>query len=409
MPSDERPALPDSVDAAVTDCRLLGDRRPTSSASKIREWFPMAMHLLEGLTIGMRSSQAVVGQRERLLSLGRLSAGLTHELNNPAAAAVRATASLRERVAGMRHKLAQLADRQGRRRRPCRRWSSCRRTAVERMAKAQELTPMEVSDAEDALGDWLDDHDVTDGWDLAPALVGGRGRRRLAGRGRRQGARRSCSTAIALGRVRPGDRAADERDRGRHPPDLDAGRRGQAVLADGPGRAPGHRRHGRPEQHAGHARPQDQGGGRSPWSRTSPTTCRTVPAHPAELNQVWTNLIDNALQAMPDGGTLTVRTALEDDHVLVEIGDTGAGIPAELQQQIFEPFFTTKPVGEGTGLGPGHLLPGGRPAARRRPAGAVPAGRHPVPGAAAAGQPRAGHGRALETASLRPCQSARPR
>jgi signal transduction histidine kinase len=77
----------------------------------------------------------------------------------------------------------------------------------------------------------------------------------------------------------------------------------------------------------------------------------TVPGHPAELNQVWTNLIDNAVQAMPDGGTLRIRTALEDDCVLVEIGDTGSGIPDELKDRIFEPFFTTKPVGEGTGLG----------------------------------------------------------
>ena len=76
-----------------------------------------------------------------------------------------------------------------------------------------------------------------------------------------------------------------------------------------------------------------------------------IPAHPAELNQVWTNLIDNAIQAMPDGGTLTVRTALDGDFVLVEIGDTGIGIPKELQAKIFEPFFTTKPVGQGTGLG----------------------------------------------------------
>ena len=77
-----------------------------------------------------------------------------------------------------------------------------------------------------------------------------------------------------------------------------------------------------------------------------------MPAHPAELNQVWTNLIDNAIQAMADeGGTLTIRTALEGECVLVEIGDTGPGVPKELQSKIFEPFFTTKPVGEGTGLG----------------------------------------------------------
>jgi signal transduction histidine kinase len=76
-----------------------------------------------------------------------------------------------------------------------------------------------------------------------------------------------------------------------------------------------------------------------------------IPAHPAELNQVWTNLIDNAIQAMPEGGTLTVRTRRDDDHVVVEIGDTGVGIPENLHSKIFEPFFTTKPVGEGTGLG----------------------------------------------------------
>jgi signal transduction histidine kinase len=76
-----------------------------------------------------------------------------------------------------------------------------------------------------------------------------------------------------------------------------------------------------------------------------------IPAYAGELNQVWTNLIDNAAQAMHGTGTLTVRTARENDCVLVEIGDSGPGIPEAIQQRIFEPFFTTKPVGEGTGLG----------------------------------------------------------
>jgi signal transduction histidine kinase len=76
-----------------------------------------------------------------------------------------------------------------------------------------------------------------------------------------------------------------------------------------------------------------------------------IPAYPSELNQVWTNLIENALQAMDGSGTLTIRTARDGGSVLVEIGDTGPGIPAGIQKRIFEPFFTTKPVGQGTGLG----------------------------------------------------------
>jgi signal transduction histidine kinase len=80
-------------------------------------------------------------------------------------------------------------------------------------------------------------------------------------------------------------------------------------------------------------------------------TLPRIPAHPAELNQVWTNLIDNAAQAMGGEGTLTIRTARDGDQVLVEVVDTGPGIPPELRQRVFEPFFTTKPVGEGTGLG----------------------------------------------------------
>lgn len=86
------------------------------------------------------------------------------------------------------------------------------------------------------------------------------------------------------------------------------------------------------------------------YDRTLPE----VPAYPGELNQVWTNLIDNAVSAMNDAGgkgTLTVRTALDRDLLLVEFRDTGPGIPADIRGRIFDPFFTTKPVGEGTGLG----------------------------------------------------------
>ena len=76
-----------------------------------------------------------------------------------------------------------------------------------------------------------------------------------------------------------------------------------------------------------------------------------ITAHPAQLNQVWTNLLDNAIDAVDGDGTITVRTRRVGDEVVVEVDDDGPGVPPELQSRLFEPFFTTKEVGRGTGLG----------------------------------------------------------
>ena len=139
-------------------------------AELMHDWFPMAVHLLEGLFFGNKNTQQAIGQRERLLALGSLSAGLTHELNNPAAAAVRATASLRERVAGMRHKLGMIAGG---------RWD---RTTLETLIRLQEEAAERVPKALALVAagglrpggrhpDWLDEHGVRDGWDMAPTFV----------------------------------------------------------------------------------------------------------------------------------------------------------------------------------------------------------------------------------------------
>jgi signal transduction histidine kinase len=95
-------------------------------------------------------------------------------------------------------------------------------------------------------------------------------------------------------------------------------------------------------------------GGRITVVKEYDRTLPDIPAYPGELNQVWTKLIDNAVSALSDAdgdGTLTVRTALDRDQLLVEFRDTGPGVPPEIRGRIFDPFFTTKPVGQGTGLG----------------------------------------------------------
>ena len=316
-------------------------------AGMMRDWFPMAVHMLEGLFFGMQNTQQAVGQRERLLALGSLSAGLTHELNNPAAAAVRATSALRERVAGMRSKLRMIAagpyDRSA-----LEALVRLQEDAAERVSKAPTLSPLEATDREDTIGDWLESHGISGGWEIAAnfvqagldidwleqvaATVGGQ-----TCEGAMRWLNYTVETELLMNEIEDSTNrisvlvgAAKQYSQLDRAPYrvidvhelidstlLMLGRKldGITVVKD--------------------------------YDRSLPQ----IPVYAAELNQVWTNLIDNAVQAMNGEGTLTVRTALDRDQLLVEIGDTGPGVPPEIRDRIFEPFFTTKPVGEGTGLG----------------------------------------------------------
>ena len=314
----------------------------------MHEWFPMAVHLLEGLFFGNKNAQAAIGQRERLLALGSLSAGLTHELNNPAAAAVRATAALRERVAGMRHKLGMIASGK---------WDrttletliKLQEEAAERVPKAAALSPMEASDREDAIADWLEDHGCRDGWDLAPAFVAagldvpwldhveaavdpdalGSALRWL---------NYTVDTELLMNEIEDSTtrvstlvgaaKQYSQLDRAPYQV-MDVHELLDSTLLMLSGKFP-----------PGISVVKE-------YDRSVPP----VPAYAGELNQVWTNLIDNAVSAMGGSGVLTVRTGMDRGQVFVEFGDTGPGVPAEIRNRIFEPFFTTKPVGEGTGLG----------------------------------------------------------
>jgi signal transduction histidine kinase len=332
---------------ALTPCRFFV-LSSSDFAHLMNEWFPIAVHLLEGLFLGNQRTQSALGQRERLLALGSLSAGLTHELNNPAAAAVRATSSLRERVAGMRHKLALIAggawDRSA-----LETLIGLQERAVEQVAKAPELSPMEASDREDELADWFGDHGLAGGYDLAPTFV-------QAGidigwldqvvaivdDGVLEGAVRwlnyTLETELLMNEIEDSTtristlvtaaKQYSQMDRSPHQVlDLHELLDSTLVMLS--------RKIGDGVEVV------------KDYDRSLPD----VPVYGAELNQVWTNLIDNALQAMDGHGTLTLRTSRVDDSVLVEIGDTGPGIPDAIVSRIFEPFFTTKPVGEGTGLG----------------------------------------------------------
>jgi signal transduction histidine kinase len=315
----------------------------------LQRWFPMAMHLLEGMFMGLRSSDAVIGQRERLSALGRLTAGLTHELNNPAAAAVRATSTLRERVAAMRGKLRHLAsgkvdpD-------TLVKLSLLQEDAIERAAKAKRLSPMQTSDREDELSDWFDDHSVSAGWQFAPVLVqAGLDIEWLD----------EMQAQIPAGHLESGlkwiayglesEQLMSEIE--------DATDRISALISAAKQYSQLDRaEHQQIDIHAGLDSTLVMLGGKmvegiqvvKEFDRSLPQ----IPAFPAELNQVWTNLIDNALGAMKgSSGTLTLKTSRDGDFALIEVCDTGPGVPQELARQIFEPFFTTKPIGEGTGLG----------------------------------------------------------
>jgi signal transduction histidine kinase len=317
-------------------------------AQMIHQWFPMAQHLLEGLFFNFQNAQQIIGQRERLLALGSLSAGLTHELNNPAAAAVSATAALRERVAGMRHKLAMIADG------PYDRVALAQlirlqEEAADRVPKAPALDPMEVSDREDAVSDWLDGHEVTDGWDIAPVFVqGGLDTgwldhvAEVVDEAYLDGALRWLAYTVETELL-----MTEIEDSTTRVSTLVAAARQYSQLDRAPYQVVDV--HDLLDSTLLMLSAKIGKGIRvvKDYDRTLPG----IPAYAGELNQVWTNLIDNAVSAMGGTGTLTVRTGLDRDRVLVEFGDTGPGVPEEIRQRIFEPFFTTKPVGEGTGLG----------------------------------------------------------
>ncbi len=327
-------------------------------AQFMKDQFPMAVHLLDGMAVGQERTRRIIDNREKLLALGQLSAGLTHQLNNPAAATVRAASELRQRVAGMRQKLAMLAD------------GTVTPEALRALVRLQEevaaqvakaasanLTAIEAADSEDAVGEWLEGHGIEGGWDIAPTFVEGGidtdWLERIAAATEELGASTSLEKAIRwLTYTVEGELLLNQI--------LEASKRISALVADAKqysqmDRAPFQVADVHELLHSTLTMFADRLGRDAgvhvvkEFDRSLPQ----IPCYPGDLNQVWTNIIDNAIAAMRDaGGTLTIRTCREGESMVrVEICDTGPGVPEDVRERIFEPFFTTKPFGEGTGLG----------------------------------------------------------
>jgi signal transduction histidine kinase len=319
--------------------------------------FPMAVHLLEGHKVGGMRTRKIIDQREKLLALGTITAGLTHQLNNPAGANARAVADLRDRVGKMRHKLAMLADGKFSPE-ALRVLVSVQDEVAEQVAKSksQELSALEASDREDQLGDWLEDHGIPGAWDYPSTFVEAgldidwlervsASVDEVDASASLQGAigwlKYTIETELLMNQI---GEASDRISA------LLAGAKQYSQMD----RAPYQSANVHELLRSTVMMFGDKIGQGKPvvLCKELDHSLPELLCYPGDLNQVFTNIIDNALQAMGGHGRLTFRTSRAGDAAIeVQICDDGPGVPADLIERIFTPFFTTKPFGEGTGLG----------------------------------------------------------
>ena len=308
-------------------------------------WFPFGEHLIAGLYRTARTIESTARQRESLVTLGTLAAGLAHEINNPAAAATRAVDALEDACETLLSSLRRLAEDE---------ISAVQFKALDALRREIDtpvatLDPLDMADREDALSTWLADHAVERDWLIAPPLAAAgvdvdwcdRASTVLEGSALEPGLEWVASTfsvATLLAEVKEStrrvsdlvaavrsysqmDRASMQRI------DVTEGLESTLVML-------GHKLRDGVEV-----------------VRNYGTDVPQIEAYAGELNQVWTNLIDNAVDAMGGAGALKVTTRAEGDTVVVEICDTGPGFPPAVAARAFEAFYTTKDVGKGTGLG----------------------------------------------------------
>jgi signal transduction histidine kinase len=308
------------------------------------------VHVLANMARRLQMFQSQELHREKLISLGTMAAGLMHELNNPGTAARRASSQLRENLSRLQQislRMCSADDAMTLGQTECLR--SLQEMALQ-PAKPNTMSSMDQADAEDELATWLEDHGIENSWKLAATLctIGFNAQTLACAQHEFPGNTLSdplnwmealVSSMGLVGTIEESvSRVTDlvsavkkfayEDKPQRHQLDVHDSIQSTLVIL-------------------GHKFRQKELVVQKIFAQSLPvlSTCGVG------LSQVWTNLLDNAIDASPAKATVTVRTWLQDEAVCVSIADQGPGIPEENQKLIFEPFFTTKPTGQGTGLG----------------------------------------------------------
>ncbi len=338
--------MPFFVDArALKACRLL--RFSKDAFWTMMRFCPsVASEILRTMATRVRNLEGFSQQREKFVSLGTMAAGLAHELNNPASAARRASVHLGEAIETIQRLACRLHPHL-----TAAHWEALvtmATTADAKVAESANEDALASDEREQTITTWLEQHQVPDSWTFAAALasadIGPSALTTLASTLPPS----ETAPAVAWLGTRLTIRALLQ--------EVDRSTRRIAGLVEAvksysfEGRAPLQDI----DIHEGIESTLTMLGHKlkdATVIREYDRTLPRIPAYGVELNQVWTNLLDNAIDAIQKGGHIWVRTRQDDRQILVEIQDDGSGIPADVKPRLFEPFFTTKGVGKGTGLG----------------------------------------------------------
>ena len=291
---------------------------------------------------------AIQQNHERLAALGTMAAGLAHELNNPASAARRSAADLAEALGVISKAIREFTD-AGIEREDAARIADLREQALRQCAARDTLSALDAADAEDEMRDRLEELDIPDAWRLAePLAAAGLDGDWLARLHALAGPATPAAIRWIVASLSAQRLVSDLRESTERMSSLIGAVKAYAYMdRGGLVEADVHEGLETTLKVLGYKVKHKEIEIRREYDRSLPP----LTIHGSELNQVWTNVLDNAIDAVGERGTITVRTRADGECILVDIADTGPGIPADIRSRVFEPFFTTKDVGSGTGLG----------------------------------------------------------